>query len=194
MISLKSDREISAMRKVGRIAARVRDELMKNSLPGVSTWDLDRLAESKAKELGAKCAFKGYAGFPSHVCLSRNEKVVHGIPAKDEVLEEGDVLSIDFGALKDGYYGDTAVTVAVGACEPRVESLVETCKESLRRGIEQFQEGNYLGDISHEVQNTVESEGFYVVKGYVGHGIGKSLHEEPQVPNFGPKGKGSTLR
>jgi methionyl aminopeptidase len=194
MITLKSEREISQMRVACQAVGRILDEMCRMVVPGVSTGELDRYAESRCKELGVKPAFKGYHGFPATVCISVNDEVVHGIPSRKRVLKAGDIVGLDFGVQKDGWFGDSARTVAVGRISPDAERLLSVTAESLRLGIAQCREGNRLFDIGHAVQNFVEPLGFSVVREFVGHGIGKALHEDPQVPNYGPKGKGLALK
>lgn len=194
MISLKSENELNAMRKAGRATAQILDEMAKMVRPGITTGELDRYAESRIKELGCKPAFKGYHGFPGCVCISVNEEVVHGIPSPKRALKDGDIVGLDFGLICDGWYGDSARTIAVGKITPDAQKLMDVTRESLMRGIEQCRPGNRLFDIGHAVQNYVESFGYSVVREFVGHGIGRALHEDPQVPNFGPKGKGLVLK
>jgi len=194
MISLKSDRELSQMRKAGAIVGQILDELTKMVEPGISTGELDRFAESRCKEFKVLPAFKGYHGFPATVCISINEEVVHGIPSSKRLLKAGDIVGLDFGVCADGWYGDSARTVAVGKISPEAQKLLEVTSESLNRGIQQCCEGNRVFDIGHAVQNYVEQFGYGVVREFVGHGIGRALHEEPQVPNYGPKGKGLLLK
>jgi methionyl aminopeptidase len=194
MIFIKSERELAIMRKSGRIVGKILDEMCKMVQPGITTGELDRFAEARTKELGAVPAFKGYHGFPATVCISVNEEVVHGIPSPKRVLKAGDIVGLDFGVCYEGWYGDSARTVAVGSISPEAQKLVDATRESLNRGIEQCREGNRVFDIGHAVQNYVEDFGYSVVREFVGHGIGRSLHEEPQVPNYGPKGKGLLLK
>lgn len=194
MISLKSERELELMRKAGSIVAQILQELTKLVKPGITTGELDRYAESRCKELKAVPAFKGYHGFPATVCISINEEVVHGIPSPKRVLKDGDIVGLDFGVSYDGWYGDSARTVPVGRIAPEAKKLIEVTEESLMRGIQECREGNRVFDIGHAVQNYVEAYGYGVVKEFVGHGIGRALHEEPQVPNYGPKGKGLLLK
>ena len=194
MIHLKSLRELDVMRRAGEITARILQEVVEAVGPGVTTQELDKLAEGRCKDLGAKPAFKGYHGYPSTLCVSVNEQVVHGIPSSKKVLKAGDIIGIDFGVIVDGYYGDSARTVAVGKIAPEAQQLLEVTREGLTQGIKEARAGNRLFDISHAIQNYVESHGFSVVWEFVGHGIGRSLHEEPQVPNYGPKGKGVSLK
>jgi len=182
------------MRKAGGITAQILEEMVNMAKPGISTGDLDKYAERRIKELGALPAFKGYNGFPASVCISLNDEVVHGIPSSKRVLKDGDIVSLDFGVIYQGWYGDSARTVAVGKVKPEVQKLVDTTRESLYKGIEQCREGNRVFDIGHAVQNYVEGFGFSVVREFVGHGIGRALHEDPQVPNYGPKGKGLLLK
>ena len=193
MIVLKSDKELEKMRVAGRMVAEILTLLKERIEPGVTTLELDRLAESECKKRKAKPAFKGYGGFPFAVCASPNEKVVHGFP-DDRPLQEGEILSIDFGVLYDGYYGDSAFTAPIGAIDSEVERLLKVTEESLVKAIESSIVGGRLSDISHAVQAHVEKEGFSVVREFVGHGIGSKLHEAPQVPNYGPRGQGPRLK
>jgi methionyl aminopeptidase len=182
------------MRKAGQIVGQILFELGDLVKPGVSTADLDLFAQLRTKELGAKPAFKGYQGFPGTLCVSVNEEVVHGIPSKKRLLSEGDIISLDFGVILDGWYGDSAKTFCVGKVSSEIEKLVKTTEKSLHLGIEQAKVGNHLFDIGFAIQNFVESHGFSVVREFVGHGIGRNLHEDPQVPNYGAKGKGMLLK
>lgn len=193
MIVLKSASEIAKMSLAGQIVADTLDELKRLVKPGISTQELDRFAEAFIMKRGAKPAFKGYRNFPASLCTSINEQVVHGIPS-DRVLLEGDIIGLDLGAIVDGYYGDAAVTVPVGTINPKVEQFLKVTEEALYRGIEQVRCGNRLSDISNAVQSYVEAAGFSVVRDFVGHGIGRELHEEPQVPNFGKPGQGPRLK
>ncbi len=192
MITIKTEKELSYMRDAGRIVAGVHQELAKAIEPGITTVELDRIAEDFIYAKGAKPAFKGLYGFPSTICASANEQVVHGIPSL-RALENGDIISIDVGAEINGYFGDGAVTYAVGEIDEETQRLLDVTEESLYLGIEQAVEGNRLTDISHAVQKHVEANGFSVVRDYVGHGIGSKMHEEPQVPNFGKPGRGPRL-
>ncbi len=194
MITLKSEREIGLMRKAGAIVAQILEEMAQMAVPGATTGDLDRFAEARTKELGAIPAFKGYHGFPASVCISVNDEVVHGIPSFKRALKEGDIVGLDFGVICDGWYGDSARTVGVGKISKPAQQLIEVTKEGLSRGIQQCREGNRVFDIGHAVQNYVEGFGYGVVREFVGHGIGRALHEDPQVPNYGPKGKGLGLK
>ena len=193
MIHLKSRRELEVMRRAGKATAEILKEVAGMVKPGLTTLELDSLAEKRCKELGVKPAFKGYHGYPRCLCVSVNDEVVHGIPS-GRVLVEGDIVGLDFGVIVDGYYGDTAVTVGVGKIAPEVQKLLDVTRECLEGGIREAVVGNRLFDISHAIQNYVESRGFSVVREFVGHGIGRNLHEEPQVPNYGPKGKGVALK
>jgi methionyl aminopeptidase len=162
--------------------------------PGISTKDLDEFAEAYTKQRKAKPAFKGYRGYPGSVCTSINDEVVHGIPSASRKVKEGDILSMDFGVVMDGYYGDAALTVPVGKIAPEREKLLRVTRESLERAIEKVRAGNRLGDISAAVQQWVERNGYSVVREFVGHGIGTKMHEEPQLPNYGPPGQGPRLQ
>jgi methionyl aminopeptidase len=195
MIILKSPDEVAKMRVAGSIVAETIDAVLAAVEPGVSTADLDVVAEAFIRERKATPSFKGYRGFPASICASLNEEVVHGIPSPKRILKEGDVLSLDFGAIWDGYHADSAVTVFVG--EPpsaEAEKLVRVTEEALEAGISQIRPGGRLSDISHAVQQVVEGAGFSVVREYVGHGVGRSLHEDPQIPNYGLPGRGPELR
>lgn len=183
------------MRRSGHIVREVLDYLRGMVAPGVTTMDLERAADKKIRELGAKPAFKGYYDYPCVLCTSVNEEIVHGIPSEKRVLKSGDIVSVDCGVVLDGYYGDAAITVPVGdAVKPEVQKLLEVTEASLYKGIEQARVGNAVGDVGAAVQEYVEAHGFSVVREFVGHGIGTKLHEEPQVPNFGARGHGARLR
>ena len=194
MIILKSLQEIEKIRKAGLVVAEVLDGIRGQVRPGVSTQALDEYAERSIRVMGAIPAFKGYRGYPKTLCTSVNNEVIHGIPAKDVVLKQGDIISVDVGAIVEGFYGDAAVTMPVGTVTPEAERLIRVTEESLYRGIEQAVAGKRLQDISHAVQSHVEKHGFSVVREYVGHGIGRSLHEDPQIPNFGEPGQGPRLK
>lgn len=181
------------MRDSGRMVAEILALLKEKVVPGVTTLELDRVAESECKKRGARPAFKGYGGFPFSICASPEDRVVHGFP-DDRPLAEGEILSIDFGVVWKGFFGDSAVTLPVGQISPEKQRLLDVTRRSLELGIEQAQVNKRLFDISHAVQSYVESCGFSVVKEFVGHGIGRGLHEDPQVPNFGPPGQGPLLR
>jgi len=192
MIYLKSIQEIEKIKKSSQLVARALKYLKAFIREGVSTEELDRLAEEYIKRHGGIPAFKGYRGYPRSLCVSVNEEVVHGIPGKRR-LKEGDIVSLDLGVLMDGYYGDAAITVPVGKVSELASKLIKVTEEALYRGIEMARPGNRLSDISYAIQNHVEKAGFSVVREFVGHGIGKELHEEPQVPNFGPPNRGPRL-
>jgi len=194
-IVCKSQAEIEKMRRSGHIVRQILDELRRLVAPGVTTMDLEKAAAAKIKELGAKPAFKGYYGYPCVLCTSVNEEIVHGIPSPKRVLKAGDIVSIDCGVVLDGYYGDAAITVAVGdSVSPERQKLMEVTEQSLYKAIEQVKLGNTISDIGGAVQEFVEANGFSVVREFVGHGIGTRLHEEPQVPNYGTRGHGARLR
>ena len=193
MIILKTPDEIAVMAKASRVVAEALAVLKDAVKPGVTTDELDRLAESEIRARGAMPAFKGYRNYPKTLCASVNEQVVHGIPSK-RVLKEGDIVGLDLGAIVGGFYGDSAVTVGVGRIDEKTAALVRVTEESLSLAIEQAQVGNRLSDISHAVQRHVEAAGFSVVTEFVGHGIGRQLHEEPQVPNYGKPGQGPRLQ
>ncbi|PLY01130.1 MAG: type I methionyl aminopeptidase [Desulfuromonas sp.] len=193
MIVLKSANELEKMRVAGRMVAEVLAIMKERIAPGITTIELDRLAEAECKKRKAKPAFKGYGGFPYAICASPNEKVVHGFP-DNQPLQEGEILSIDFGILYDGYHGDSAFTMPVGKIDEKTEFLLKITEESLLKGIEASVVGGRLSDISNAVQTHVEKEGFSVVREFVGHGIGSKLHEAPQIPNYGPKGQGPRLK
>lgn len=193
MIILKSRQEIEKMRVSGRAAAEVLEELKASVRAGIKTKELDKLAAELTRKKKAEPAFFGYHGYPAHVCVSINEEVVHGIPG-ERVIQNGDIVSLDFGLFIDGYCGDAAVTVPVGEVTPEKRRLLETTEKSLYAGIEQARPENRLFDISHAVQMIVEANGFSVVRDFVGHGIGRAMHEDPQVPNFGPAHRGPKLK
>lgn len=192
MITIKSQREIKLMRTAGRVVAEVLALLQEAVRPGITTAELDKMAEKYIRRANCKPAFLGYHGYPATICASINEEVVHGIPSLRK-LQEGDIVSIDVGAVYQGYYSDAAMTFPVGDVEPEVLRLLEVTRQSLYEGIKQAVKGNRLTDISHAIQVHVEKNGFSVVRNYVGHGIGNKMHEEPQVPNFGPPGRGPRL-
>jgi methionyl aminopeptidase len=193
-IVCKSAAEIEQMRQSGRIVRQVLDHVRSLVAPGVTTMDLERAAEKKIAELGAKPAFKGYFDYPCVLCTSVNEEIVHGIPSEKRALKDGDIVSIDCGVVLDGYYGDAAITVPVSSVKPELRKLLTVTEESLYRGIDQALIGNSVGDVGAAVQEHVEAAGFSVVRDFVGHGIGTRLHEEPQIPNFGARGHGAKLR
>ncbi|MFA5322512.1 MAG: type I methionyl aminopeptidase [Smithella sp.] len=193
MVILKLPDEIEKARASNRIVAEVLSRLREKVKPGVKTKDLDKFAEEIAEKRGAKPAFKGYHDYPHSLCISINEVVVHGMPS-ERVLEEGDIISLDFGVFYQGFCGDSAITLPVGKVNQQASRLMQITEQSLYAGIEQAKNGNRLGDISAAVQSLVEDAGYSVVRDFVGHGIGKNLHEEPQIPNFGKKGRGIELR
>ena len=192
-ITIKSPQELISMRQAGCVVAATIEVLLRSLEPGMKTRKLDAIASREIKRLGASPAFKGYRGFPATICVSLNHEIVHGIPG-DRVIREGDIVSLDVGAIVDGYYGDAAVTAAVGTVSPEAERLIEVTRLSLEMGIKQAKAGNRVGDISAAVQQFAEDQGYGVVREYVGHGIGRALHEEPSVPNVGDAGKGPLLR
>ncbi len=181
------------MRCAGAVVGRFFEEVRALILPGASTWDLEVFAGRFIARNGVRTAFKGYMGYPAHLCASINEEVVHGIPSKDRVLREGDIISIDFGIVREGFYGDSAMTFPVGTVNGVSSRLLAATERSLAAGIAEVRPGNRLGDVSAAVQEAVEAEGFSVVRDFVGHGIGKALHEDPQIPNFGKRGVGPKL-
>ncbi|KXS45786.1 MULTISPECIES: type I methionyl aminopeptidase [unclassified Candidatus Frackibacter] len=193
MIIRKSERELALMRDAGRIVAETHAYLAEEVTPGITTEEIDRMAEEFILKHDAKPAFKGYQGFPSTVCVAINEQVVHGIPDSRR-LKSGEIIGLDIGAIKSGYYGDAAQTLAVGEVSDEAQRLMRVTKESLLAGIEAAVEGNRLSDISHAVQSHVEAAGFSVVRNFVGHGIGSKMHEAPQLPNFGAPGNGPILK
>lgn len=193
-IAIKTPQEIQKMRRSGQVLAQVHEAVRQAVKPGVSTMDLEKVAERKIAELGGKPAFKGYMDYPACLCTSVNNEVIHGIPSVTKVLRNGDVVSVDCGVILDGYYSDAAVTHAVGTPTPAVRKLLDVTKASLEQAIQEVQVGQTLGDIGAAVQELCEAEGFGVVREFVGHGIGKKMHEDPQVPNYGKRGKGTKLR
>jgi methionyl aminopeptidase len=192
VIVCKSPAEIEQMRAANQLVARVLEDLAAMVAPGVSTADLDAAAEAKVRAAGAEPAFKGYRGYPATLCASVNEQVVHGIPNR-RALEAGDIVSLDMGVKLNGYYGDSAVTVAVGAVDDEVRRLLRVTQEALEAGIAQVKVGGRISDIGHAIQQVVEAQGFSVVREFVGHGIGAALHEEPQIANYGEPGRGPRL-
>jgi len=194
MIILKSPRELALMRRAGRIVARVLDRFREVVRPGITTAELEEVALQIIEREGGIPSFKGYRGYPAAICASINEEVVHGIPSPKRVLKEGDIVSLDVGAIYKGYHGDAAITLPVGAVSEKVQRLLEVTQGALHAGIAQAHPGNRLGDISAAIQRYVESRGFNVVREYTGHGIGQEMHEEPQIPNFGPPNRGPRLR
>jgi len=196
MIFLKSEQEINKLRKANKILAEILEKIGKvaSTSPGITTKELDKLAEKLILESGAKPAFKGYRGFPCSLCVSINEEVVHGIPNSSRKIQIGDIVSLDLGVKLDGYYGDSAITVPVGKISDEVKKLIKITKNSLYKGIKQARSGNRLSDISYAIQSYTEENGFSVVRDFTGHGIGRHLHEEPSIPNFGPPHRGIRLQ
>jgi methionyl aminopeptidase len=192
-IELKSDKDLVHMRRAGKIAGRVLREVAKAAAPGATTKDLDKLAERLIREAGAIPTFLGYRGYTASTCMSVNEEVVHGIPSAKKVLKDGDILSIDVGATFEGFVGDTATTVAVGRIPEETRRLLDVTRDSLEKGIERVRAGNRLGDVSSAIQAHAESHGYGIVRDFVGHGIGRAMHEEPAVPNYGAPGVGLRL-
>ena len=192
-IVVKSDQEIATMRQAGRIVTTVLEVLKLEVRPGMKTEELDLIAARELERLGAQPSFKGYRGFPANLCVSVNDEIVHGIPGK-RVLYEGDIVSLDFGAIFMGFQGDAAVTVGVGSISPEAKQLMEATEGALKAGIGTARSGARLGDISAAIQDYAESRGYSVVREYTGHGIGREMHEEPQIPNFGLAGQGPVLK
>jgi len=193
MIITKTPREIAIMREAGQIVARTHQVLKQHIKPGITTLELDRIAEDYIRSQGATPSFKGYNGFTGSVCASVNEELVHGIPG-ERVLNDGDIISIDIGAHYNGYHGDSAWTYPVGTISDETQRLLDVTEESLYKGLEHAKAGQRLTDISHAIQAYVEAHDFSVVREYVGHGVGQNLHEEPQIPHYGPPGKGPRLK
>ena len=193
-IMIKTPQEIEKMRISGMALRKVHNAVAPHVVTGASTMDLEEIASRKIAELGAIAAFKGYHGFPAALCTSINEEVVHGMPSAKRILKEGDILSIDCGVIIDGFYSDAAVTYAIGTVSPKTRKLLDVTQASLERAIQQCQVGGRLGDISSAVQELCEAQGLGVVREFVGHGIGRAMHEDPQVPNFGDSGKGPRLK
>ncbi len=192
-IIIKTDRELELMRNAGKATTSVLEVLASSIHPGMKTSELDDMASKEALKLGGVPSFKGYQGFPGNLCVSINNEIVHGIPG-DRVINEGDLVSLDFGLMLNGYQGDTALTVGVGKIAPEYSKLIEVTRKALEAGIRAAKNGNRVGDISAAIQNHVESHGFAVIREYTGHGIGKQMHEEPHVPNFGKPGTGPVLK
>ena len=193
MIVCRSAAELERMREAGRLVGEVLSELAAHVAPGVTTADLDELAEKRIRKAGATPAFKGYHGYPATICASINDEVIHGIPSGRRLLNEGDVISIDVGASLDGYFGDSAITLAVGQVSEEAATLLRVTDESLYKAIDAVKLGGRVSDIGHAVQKHVEAYGFSIVREFVGHGIGQKMHEEPQVPNYGEPGRGPRL-
>ena len=193
MIICKTPREIEIMREAGRIVALTHQELKKHIVPGITTKELDKIAEAFIRKHDASPSFKGYNGFTGSICASVNEELVHGIPG-NRVLNNGDIISIDIGAEYNGYHGDSAWTYAVGSIDEETQRLLDVTEESLYKGLNEAKPGDRLSNISHAIQTYVEANGFSVVREYVGHGIGQDLHEDPQIPHYGPPNKGPRLK
>lgn len=193
MIIIKKPDELAAMRISGKMTATILHKVASMVAPGVTTKELDDYAAELARKAGGRCAFYGYHGFSGHICSSVNEEVVHGVPGR-RVIRDGDIVSIDFGLVYGGFVGDTAITVAAGEIDPEWQRLLTVTQQSLDAAILQAIEGNRLSDISHAVQQVAEGEGFSVVRDFVGHGIGREMHEDPQIPNYGPAGRGPVLK
>jgi methionyl aminopeptidase len=194
MIICKSAAELQKMRRAGILVGQILQEMRALAKPGVSTEDLEQVAEERIREAGARPAFKGYYGYPCVLCTSINSEIVHGIPSAKRVLCEGDILKVDVGVEFEGYYGDTATTIPIGEISPELQQLLRVTEEALHLAVEQVRLGNRLGDVSAAVQQHVEAHGYSVVREFVGHGIGRKLHEDPQVPNYGTFGQGPRLR
>jgi methionyl aminopeptidase len=192
-IQLKTPAQVAKLREANLIVNDVLDSVEAAAAPGVSTWELDQVAARRLKQLKAESAFLGYRGYPAVLCASVNHVVVHGIPRKDVVLQDGDLLSIDFGAFKDGWCGDSARTLPIGKVSAQAQALVDATRRSLEAALAQCVPGKRLGDIGHAVQSLVEEQGYSVVRQFVGHGIGRAMHEAPHVPNYGEAGKGTRL-
>lgn len=187
---LKTPKEIEVLRKANAIVMEILLRLKEEVRPGVSTWEFEELALEWCKKRGVVPAFKGYRGYPFALCVSVNEEIVHGMPKKEKVLKEGDIVSFDFGVIYEGYFGDAAITVGVGEVSEKAKLLIKVTEEALYKGIEKAHFGNKIGDISYAIQTHVEKYGFNVIRDFVGHGIGRNLHEPPEVPNFGKPGRG----
>lgn len=193
MVNVKTSEEVKKIAEASRIVALVLRELSNSVKAGMSTEDINRMAEDMLKKYGAKPAFKGYRGYPASICVSINDEIVHGIPSPQRIIQDGDIVSLDFGVQMQGFFGDAAVTVPVGRVSVKAEHLLKTTKESLFLAVKEAKVGNRLFDISSAVQECAESNGFSVVRDFVGHGIGRALHEDPQIPNYGQRGKGIKL-
>ena len=187
------DEEVAAIKRSNQIVAQILEGLEEIIRPGLRTKEMDEWAEAKTREMGALPAFKGYREYPASLCTSINEEIVHGIPSSRS-LRDGDIISLDFGVLYEGYYGDAAATFPVGKITPKAKKLIQTAEEAFYKGLDQIKVGNRMSDISHAIQSHVESQGFSVIRSFVGHGIGLSLHEEPQIPNFGLPGRGLKIK
>lgn len=193
-VEVKSLEELVTMRKACAVVADVLDLIAQTVVPGLTTGEIDRIAREELKKRAAKPAFLNYHGFPASICVSINEEVVHGIPSVKRILKEGDIVGLDFGAIVDGWFGDAAVSVAVGRVSPEAERLLRVARESLEKGLSAVKAGARVGDIGAAVQACAESAGFSVVRDFVGHGIGRALHEDPPIPNYGRAGVGARLK
>lgn len=193
MIQLKNPQQISAMMEAGRITGEALLKAREHIREGVSTAEIDKIIRDHIEKSGAKPSFLGYGGFPGSACISINDEVIHGIPSKKRILKEGDIVKVDVGAFYKGFHGDSARTIAVGRVSEEAEKLIKVTRESFFAGVDKFQVGNRIGDIGSAIQECVEKEGFSVVRRYIGHGIGRDLHEQPDVPNFGTAGRGTRL-
>ncbi|MEJ6949562.1 type I methionyl aminopeptidase [Natronospora cellulosivora (SeqCode)] len=194
MIILKSPRELDLMRHANKIVAETHAYLAEKIAVGITTADLDRLCEEFIRSKGATPSFKGYKGYPASLCVSINEEVVHGIPSKKRIINDGDLISLDIGAFYEGFHGDAARSLGVGKLSDEAKRLIKVCKESFYKGVEEASIGKRLTDISYQIQKHAESHGYSVVREYVGHGIGRKMHEAPQIPNFGPPNRGPKLK
>ena len=194
MIYLKSKQEIALLREAGRVVAQTHQELKKHIKPGISTYELDMIAEEFIRSKGCTPSFKGYGGFPGSVCISINETLIHGIPSKSIILKDGDLVTIDIGACYKGYHGDSAWSYVVGEGSEEVNRLMEVTEKSLFEGLNQAKPGNRVGDISHAIQSYVEANGYSLPEDYTGHGVGRDVHEDPVVPNVGLAGRGPRLK
>lgn len=194
MIYLKTDEEIELLRISNQIVAKTLAEIAKVIKPGVSTADLNKIAEEYIRDNGGVPGFLGYHGYPKSICTSVNDEVVHGIPSEKVILKDGDIVSVDCGVYKNGFHGDSAYTFCVGEVNPEIVALLKTTKESLYKGIEQATEGRRLGDVGYAIQSYCEERGYSVVREMIGHGVGRNLHEGPEVPNYGRRGNGVMLK
>ena len=194
MIIIKSRQELELMREAGQVTGYILKELEQFMKPGVATIEIDRYVEKTVKEYGMTAAEKGYCGYPASVCVSINDEVVHGIPSKKRILQDGDIVSVDLVVENKGYMADAARTYGVGTISPQAARLIETAERAFYEGIKYAKEGFRLSDVSHAIQSVVEGEGFGVIRDFVGHGIGREMHEDPQIPNFGKAGKGPRLQ
>ena len=194
MIICKSAAEIEKLRRSGRMVRQVLGEIREQARPGITTMDLEKYVARRFKELGARSAFKGYRGYPCCLCASVNDEIIHGIPSDRRPLKEGDILSLDTGVILDGYYGDSAITIPIGAINESAQRLLKVTEEALELALDKVRVGNRLGDVSSTVQHYAEKNGYTVVREFVGHGIGKSMHEEPHIPNYGQPGHGPLLK